>query len=522
MQSNTKLLQSIIGKADEKIKTVCSLISLIEGIDTNDDFLRKKQNIIVYLNDIKDEVSETYQVLNTSLALLQDYEEKIHIAETKSHPSELVTPSKPFSREQRSNFSSIQAYSDDFSKKDIEANDAAIANRYYSEVNEVNFNNKNDQPVSSAQISTINKYENPKGEQIEDYNVYNNIQVPIEIKTERYNTNSVGDTTYSYQVKENTANDIPLETHKAKEFSSKISRISDLIMKIYSSSDFQEILGKLYGDSLINDLTSNDVDDAFLQEIEQTTSEIEKLREKDKIIEKEIEDHFKQMQSGPQFSYSNYDPLNRSQNSFVPKEKQIIEEKEENEVEEDVDNFNAKNNLQLSSNSSFTHSKLSKTCTSLNHKELNKYYSTDEVNNKDNASNHPSNKQFGFMKQTKSGLSKKKIESQQGSTVVKAAFESNIRTFKASHQSPSSYGKVENTKFKSKSPYTSNQNALSSSFLRKSLGSNTVKLKDEPPFKNTVLPQASGLSKLPRYSSQKKSSLERAVPKSAIPKYNRD
>lgn len=113
----------------------------------------------------------------------------------------------------------------------------------------------------------------------------------------------------------------------------KIEKISELIIKIYSSTDFQEILGEIYGNDLHNKLTNGNVDDEFIEEISNTLVEIEKLREKDSEIEKQIEDHFAST------SKNNQDNVNKSFNSnlLVPKEKQIIEETEEFDEDEITD-----------------------------------------------------------------------------------------------------------------------------------------------------------------------------------------
>ena len=202
-------------------------------------------------------------------------------------------------------------------------------------------------------------------------------------------------------------------------------------MKIYSHSDFQEILSQIYGDNFISQLTSNENNEDFIKEIEQTLDEIEKLREKDEVIEKEIEEHFKNQKNNTKhFSYSNYEPLNKSQNSFVPKP--IIEEKEEFDEEEYIEP-----NL-MNSYSSFHRPQLN-----LNSEEILKGISKQNENAYEESKKNPSNSINRFMKPTKSNISHHKNAQKEFN---KDKFEKGLRNYNnlSSPKSLNEKGRVSN------------------------------------------------------------------------------
>ena len=68
----------------------------------------------------------------------------------------------------------------------------------------------------------------------------------------------------------------------------KISYITDLIMKINSDDYYMEILSKLFGADFMEKLMSSKVEEQFLEQVEESMKEIEKLKEKDKEKEREM------------------------------------------------------------------------------------------------------------------------------------------------------------------------------------------------------------------------------------------
>lgn len=123
------------------------------------------------------------------------------------------------------------------------------------------------------------------------------------------------------------------DTRKIQDINNKASKISDMIMKIISNNDIKEILDQLYNNSIINILTGNEeVSEELINEIDEIILEIERLREKDLLIEKELERHFKE-NSG--FSKELSSKMNKSFHSLNPKYV-CIEENPDMEIEDDI------------------------------------------------------------------------------------------------------------------------------------------------------------------------------------------
>lgn len=123
------------------------------------------------------------------------------------------------------------------------------------------------------------------------------------------------------------------ETRKIQDINNKASKISDMIMKIISNNDIKEILDQLYNNNIINILTGNEeVSEDIINEVDEVILEIERLREKDLIIEKELERHFRE-NSGLNKELSS--KMNKSFHSLNPKYA-CIEENPVLEIEDDI------------------------------------------------------------------------------------------------------------------------------------------------------------------------------------------
>lgn len=123
------------------------------------------------------------------------------------------------------------------------------------------------------------------------------------------------------------------ENRKIQDINNKASKISDMIMKIISNNDIKEILDQLYNNNIINILTGNEeVSEDIINEVDEVILEIERLREKDLIIEKELERHFRE-NSGLNKELSS--KMNKSFHSLNPKYA-CIEENPVLEIEDDI------------------------------------------------------------------------------------------------------------------------------------------------------------------------------------------
>ena len=58
----------------------------------------------------------------------------------------------------------------------------------------------------------------------------------------------------------------------------KVSKVTDIIIKINSDQELYDLLSQLFGDNIIEKLTSTNIDNIFIENIEKTIQEIERLR----------------------------------------------------------------------------------------------------------------------------------------------------------------------------------------------------------------------------------------------------
>lgn len=539
-----EVIKSAIERSNEKLECIDELSTQLSNISSYSDFINSKNNMIQSIGDIKDELLESHQLLSTCFILMQDYQEKIAQKE-RLHTSSKTVPniiSKPVQEEKEmrnknKEENSFEIKSENkpilISKLNLQSKEALSYMQPSDEIFTLNYDYtkpkiseeivsdkhskatksdiKYDDKVKSAKIyKKVNEKEN--------FNVYDNIQIPVALRTDREETNKdesmmnkenskiinnrdynnsrledeslkkvqtpknekpnvVNKTIKTPEVDESDNKEIDLllsknssrqiENSKAKESSNKVNKISNLVMKIYSHDDFQEILSQIYGDNFISQLTNQEPDDYFIEEIEETLKEIEKLREKDDLIEKEIEQHFKNNSSptGKEqyYTYTNYDPSDKS--GLLPKQR-IIEEPEESENEEEIKETKDKNGTEMtnpnSSNSlnhiqnrfntnygrfSDTNNMKSQFSISTDNYNTNLNTSTDirKTKNKSkestvrNNDNYPGNI-ARYMKPTQGGISHpKKIQPgiSNPNSIDKHTFEKNLRSYNPS--SPSSY-----------------------------------------------------------------------------------
>ena len=92
----------------------------------------------------------------------------------------------------------------------------------------------------------------------------------------------------SNDLNKNIATNININKNKnSNNKKDKLSLIADIIMKINSEDEFYEILTKLFGNDLTDKLMSSDVSDELLEAVQNSIKEIEELKKKDNLNEKE-------------------------------------------------------------------------------------------------------------------------------------------------------------------------------------------------------------------------------------------
>ena len=127
-----------------------------------------------------------------------------------------------------------------------------------------------------------------------------------------------------FKVNNNKANNKPSSLNK----NDKLSKITDIIMKLNSEDYFYEILTKLFGNDLKEKLTSNEVSDELITAVENSIQEIESLKKKDDLKKKKKEEinNLEEMEEeprkfpineilGPNDKYHNYTKITKEKNS---------------------------------------------------------------------------------------------------------------------------------------------------------------------------------------------------------------
>ena len=127
-----------------------------------------------------------------------------------------------------------------------------------------------------------------------------------------------------FKVNNNKANNKPSSLNK----NDKLSKITDIIMKLNSEDYFYEILTKLFGNDLKEKLTSNEVSDELITAVENSIQEIESLKKKDDLKKKKKEEinNLEEMEEeprkfpineilGPNDKYQNYTKITKEKNN---------------------------------------------------------------------------------------------------------------------------------------------------------------------------------------------------------------
>ena len=127
-----------------------------------------------------------------------------------------------------------------------------------------------------------------------------------------------------FKVNNNKANNKPSSLNK----NDKLSKITDIIMKLNSEDYFYEILTKLFGNDLKEKLTSNEVSDELITAVENSIQEIESLKKKDDLKKKKKEEinNLEEMEEeprkfpineilGPNDKYHNYTKTTKEKNN---------------------------------------------------------------------------------------------------------------------------------------------------------------------------------------------------------------
>ena len=149
-----------------------------------------------------------------------------------------------------------------------------------------------------------------------------------------------------FKVNNNKANNKPSSSNK----DDKLSKITDIIMKLNSEDYFYEILTKLFGNELKEKLTSNEVSDELITAVENSIQEIESLKKKDDLKKKKKEEinNLEEMEEEPRKF-----PINEA---LGPNDKyknyKITKEKNNNNIYDIYQEFDFVKNLRENKNSS--------------------------------------------------------------------------------------------------------------------------------------------------------------------------
>ena len=136
--------------------------------------------------------------------------------------------------------------------------------------------NNNDDNIINKSIR--NKFKNTNNLMKNDINIINENDDEININN---NINQSIPNNYQIQKKDDINN-----KQKSINKKEKLGLIADIIMKINSEDYFYEILTKLFGDDLTDKLMSSEVSDNLLDAVQNSIKEIEELKKKDDIKNK--------------------------------------------------------------------------------------------------------------------------------------------------------------------------------------------------------------------------------------------
>lgn len=242
--TNDSILKIIALRFKDHEENIKQLRSHCSEVSSSEDFKTLQPTLIKSLMEIESDLREGSQALYTSLIQCQNLREEIQYLQSKQGKSKISDNihlnKQTISNELNYDYSSMS--------KDIDTERGII----------------NDREV----VSSVYRYD-----QLDD------IQTS-DLQTPNFNTGLAGDNKIALNSNLNSNKD---HIDKFNQVSSKTKRISEILVKIYSSDEFQDILTQLYGVNFTDELTSPDAKEEFISEIEETILEIQRLRDKDSL-----------------------------------------------------------------------------------------------------------------------------------------------------------------------------------------------------------------------------------------------
>ena len=246
------------------------ILMTLDNIKNYNDFIEYKDEFNKAILDIK----------NSVINLIQNNSNKANLKDSHEESQSIFNSNKKVDNDNNSYLSSISGpkfnndyYSNEKQKKNLFLNNQNLYNLNNSNnKNNLNYLNENyNNDIISYNKSLRNKLNsNNANSNVKKNNNnmnYNNIR--LKYKTEEN----------IYPMKNNGKEIINNNNLTNKK--DKINKIADIILKINNDDYIYEILTKLFGENLTDQLMSNNVDDNLLEAIQDSIKEIESLKQKD-------------------------------------------------------------------------------------------------------------------------------------------------------------------------------------------------------------------------------------------------
>ena len=257
-------------------------------LDATDYILLALNNIktLEELQEYKNEITKAiYDIRNSIQNLLNSKKfDSNNLNNQTSYINSSNTPSSNISSKLGLKFN-YDAYLNDFNSKNL-----SPKNELKQEIKNDNLNNNNNngndsqnevqvnQDINEVKKINVNNNNNQKSMRLIPFKDENNKFISPSSFDNNRNNNKRLRNRYNIGNNKNGNKKSKLNGKNGKE---RINLLADIVMKINSEDYFYDILTEIYGDDLTDKLMSNDVSDEFLEAIQKSINEIEKLKKRE-------------------------------------------------------------------------------------------------------------------------------------------------------------------------------------------------------------------------------------------------
>ena len=301
-------------KMEENLMDIQKYRNVLMHIKNLEQFFLERNKIVQGLFNIEDDIRETYQLAKSTLIVNKEINEQVEdeIDKNKDLSSRLYSLEKVLENMQeelRSAVSISEYYKEKDADntsyiKDLEKRLLKLKRSGKEKEYEFDYDNE----FARSSILPVSDYVSNSGVNDgkfnEDEKSYSQMHNPTQdnankIIYDRLNEKNVINSYFNADIPRNEhtekSDEIPVKEVKTSEIlqndenikpssTSKANRVMDIIMKLNSFDDIYSILKRLFGEDIEQRLSSSDVDEKFISQVEDSIKEIEELKRQEETF----------------------------------------------------------------------------------------------------------------------------------------------------------------------------------------------------------------------------------------------